>query len=98
MLGSPRKSNGECASKKLGVDFVRDGSLPVHMDEDTRDLIDRLGSELANVMEEASAAAALLRSVHLGDLGETIETLACAAHECQALVGAMRVLTLRSAE
>lgn len=98
MLGSPRKSNGECASKKLGVDFVRDRSLPVDMDEDARHLIDRLGSELANVMEEASVAAALIRSVPLGDLGATIEALACAANECQALVGAMRVLIWRNAE
>lgn len=76
---------------------MRDGSLSAHMDKDTRHLIDRLGSELAAVMEDASPMAALLRSVPRGDLGATIEALACAAKECQALVDAMRALILRSA-
>ena len=64
----------------------------VAMDEDTRDLINHLGSELARVMENASATSALLRGAPYDELGGAIETLVRAADRCQALAGAMRAL------
>lgn len=63
------------------------------MDEDTRDLVNHLGSELAQVMEDASAIAALLRGVPSDGLGEVLETLVRAADQCQAIAGAMRALS-----
>jgi len=62
------------------------------MEQDTRRLIDHLGSELARIMEDASVTAALLRGVPPHELGEALAMLATAADQCQALVGAMHVL------
>lgn len=66
------------------------------MDDDRRDLINHLGSELAGIMEDASAEAATLRRVPLDQLAETIEARDRAAAEAQALTAAMLALTRRT--
>lgn len=62
------------------------------MDNDTRDLIDRLGAELAGIMEDASVDAALLRGVDPRKLNSVIDNLADAADRAKILTSAMRRL------
>ena len=78
--------------RKLGLDFGRDWRLRGHMDEDTRNLIDHLGAELAGIMEDASAVAALLRGVPQEKLDSVFGSLERAAARALALTAAMRAL------
>ncbi len=63
------------------------------MDENTRDLINHLGAELAGVMEDASATAALLRGVEPDGLTDAIDDLVDATEKARAIATAMRALT-----
>jgi hypothetical protein len=77
---------------KLGIDFATRAPLDVVMDDDRRDLINHLGSELVGIMEDASAQAATLRGVPLDQLTDTIDALQLAAADAQALASAMVAL------
>ncbi len=63
------------------------------MDQDRRELINHIGSELARSLEDASVEAALLPSVQAEQLTETLSSLARGISEAQALVSAMQALS-----
>lgn len=79
--------------RKLGVDFASLSRLRVAMDENTRDLINHLGAELAGVMEDTSATAALLRGIEPEALAAAIDGLVAATEKARAIAAAMRALT-----
>jgi uncharacterized Zn finger protein len=62
------------------------------MDKDKRDLIDRIGADLAGIMEDASVDAALLRGVERDKLSVVVDRLAAAADRSQSLAKAMQAL------
>jgi hypothetical protein len=66
------------------------------MEDDTRDLINHLGAQLAGIMEDASADAALLRGVEPDRLAAAIEQFAMAAEHAKALTAAMRAIVSRA--
>ena len=92
MLWPRLKSSGFPERKSWGSTSLGCGGFVRDMDPDTRKLIDHLGSELARIMEDASATAALLPGVPEPELGTALERLERAAGGAQALVSAMRVL------
>jgi hypothetical protein len=81
---------------KLGLDFDTVSRLRVVMDDDRRDLINHLGSELAGIMEDASAQAASLRGVPSGQFSDAIAALDRAAADAKALTSAMLTLVQSS--
>ena len=62
------------------------------MDEDRRDLINQLGAELAGIMEDASADAALMRGVELNELSQHVDHLLRETQRASALASAMQAL------
>ena len=75
--------------KKLALDFDTQSRLGVAMDDDQRNLINQLGSELAAILENASADAALLPGVDPSKLKVTLVSLSRAAADAQAIAVAM---------
>ena len=82
--------------QKLGLDFAGQSRLRDAMDKDTRELIDALGAELAAIMEDASAIAAMLRGVSGGEIPATLTTLERATSDASRLVAAMHALADRA--
>ena len=78
--------------QKLGLDFMSHSGLGVVMEDHRRDLINHIDSELAGIMDDASAEAATLRGVPVDRLGAAVEKLAGAAARAQALTTAMQAL------
>ena len=62
------------------------------MNADRRDLINHLGAELAGIMEDASADAAMLRGVSADQLAMVISQLTVTTDRARVLTAAMEAL------
>ena len=77
---------------KLDMDWRALLPLCVAMDEDTRDLISRLGTRIGMIMEDTNVTALTLGRMELQELGPAIDTLVKAGARISIFVAALKEL------
>lgn len=90
-----RRSRMDCGDerpKKLALDFMQRVGLLGVMDEDTLELIIRLGTRVGMIMEEANPVALMMTGLSEAQVRAAIAALAKASDEIAALVAAMNKL------
>jgi hypothetical protein len=83
---------GHERAKKLALDFVQRVGLLGVMDEDTHELIIRLGTRVGMIMEDASPVALTMTGLPESKVRADISALAKASADISTLVPAMEKL------
>ena len=92
MLALPLKSSSISSWQKLHLDFVRTHELRGRMDDDTRELIDQLCTQVGITMEDGSVLALTSRTIPADQLCEQMDTLLASAAKTYDLIKAARSL------
>ena len=92
MPALPTKSKGMCVTQKLRLDKSRSSSLPACMDDDTTELIARLGTRIGMIMEDVGEIALTLGPMKPADRVVAINALDKAATAISAMVAALRTI------